>query len=92
MNEAASNICHWCGVNCTFMATAQGLCLPCGDRMQTLQPVELVRGLAKAVHTVHVSVAAMEAAIKWADEYPRHRDWAFIVQARAALKLARGDQ
>jgi hypothetical protein len=46
------NACLWCGRDCSFMATCEGVCLYCGDKMQALPVIDLIRGFAKAVRRV----------------------------------------
>lgn len=43
------SVCQWCGRDCGFMRTAPGLCLSCGDRMQSMPPDDLMLAVAKAI-------------------------------------------
>ena len=51
------NICGWCNKDCSFVSTCEGLCVECGDKMQTMPLAQIIAGLAKAV----ADVARLEA-------------------------------
>ena len=55
-----SNTCVFCGKDCSFMATIEGCCVPCGDRYQQMTAVEHLQGFVKACREVE----RLEARVK----------------------------
>jgi hypothetical protein len=67
------NICLWCGRDCSFLSTCEGLCVPCGDRIQSALKTELITALVggrQAIESHKAAWASVRSILGLPESHP----------------------